>query len=218
MKLLTVGDSFTQGAELNNMESDSWPALLSKKIHYEVVNRGLGSGSNDYIFRTTISELLNDDYDLIIIAWSDYGRMEYCDEHGLWNCWPGRAPMWHSFEQDYKFRQELINWVTRHHNDYWLCERWMSQLLALQAILETQNIKYLMCKAFRPLPSIPKEFQNNNFNKLFNEHKFLGWPSESMMEWVGDAPKGPRGHFLEQGHQIVAEKIYEHIRHLGWVS
>ena len=47
---------------------------------------------------------------------------------------------------------------------------------------------------------------------------FVGWPNETMMDWAGTAPKGPRGHFLEEGHQRVADKIYEHIRNLGWLS
>jgi hypothetical protein len=39
-----------------------------------------------------------------------------------------------------------------------------------------------------------------------------------MMEWTYETPQGPGGHFLEQGHVIVADKINEYIRHLGWVS
>jgi hypothetical protein len=38
-----------------------------------------------------------------------------------------------------------------------------------------------------------------------------------MMEWTYGSPQGPMGHFLEEGHAIVADKIYEHIRHLGWL-
>jgi hypothetical protein len=39
-----------------------------------------------------------------------------------------------------------------------------------------------------------------------------------MMEWTYRTPQGPGGHFLEQGHAIVADKIYEHIRNLSWIS
>jgi hypothetical protein len=38
-----------------------------------------------------------------------------------------------------------------------------------------------------------------------------------MMDWTYNTPKGPGGHFLEEGHAIVADKIYEHIRSLGWI-
>jgi hypothetical protein len=47
---------------------------------------------------------------------------------------------------------------------------------------------------------------------------YLGWPNETMMEWTYGCSKGPGDHFLEQGHEVVANKIYEHIRHLGWIS
>jgi hypothetical protein len=39
-----------------------------------------------------------------------------------------------------------------------------------------------------------------------------------MMEWTYKTPQGPAGHFLEEGHQKVAEKINEYIRNIGWVS
>jgi hypothetical protein len=39
-----------------------------------------------------------------------------------------------------------------------------------------------------------------------------------MAEWTRGVQKGPGGHFLDDGHKKVADKINEHIRHLGWVS
>ena len=39
-----------------------------------------------------------------------------------------------------------------------------------------------------------------------------------MIEWAEGCKKGPNGHFLEKGHQIVADRIYEHIRNLSWIS
>ena len=59
---------------------------------------------------------------------------------------------------------------------------------------------------------------NNDLIKQIDKDSFLGWPNESMMEWTNRVPQGPNGHFLEQGHEQVADKIYEHIRHLSWVS
>ena len=67
-------------------------------------------------------------------------------------------------------------------------------------------------------------FGNNNYRKnntvvdQIDSTYYIGWPNETMMEWTYGTPQGPGGHFLEQGHQRVADKIYEHIRYLGWVS
>ena len=47
---------------------------------------------------------------------------------------------------------------------------------------------------------------------------FLGWPNDQMVEWTWGCAKGPNGHFLEEGHERVANKIYEHIGNLGWLS
>ena len=63
----------------------------------------------------------------------------------------------------------------------------------------------------------------NNQGSMRNRHQelvtqidtehFLGWPTETMMEWSGDAPEGQFGHFLELGHSRVAEKIHQHLIH-----
>ena len=39
-----------------------------------------------------------------------------------------------------------------------------------------------------------------------------------MMEWTFKTPQGPCNHFLEEGHAIVANKIYKRIEELGWVN
>ena len=59
---------------------------------------------------------------------------------------------------------------------------------------------------------------NTTLTKKIRFTNYLGWPDQSMMEWTYGVAKGPNGHFLEDGHIIVANKIYEHIRHLNWVS
>jgi hypothetical protein len=69
------------------------------------------------------------------------------------------------------------------------------------------------------LDSRRNNLQNLDLVQQINTDHFLGWPNESMMEWTkncptGDLwpiPTGPGGHFLDQGHQIVAEKIYKKI-------
>jgi hypothetical protein len=60
----------------------------------------------------------------------------------------------------------------------------------------------------------------NNITQLAEQidtNYFLGWPNDQMVEWTYGCAKGPGGHFLEDGHRKVAEKINEHIRSLGWI-
>lgn len=42
--------------------------------------------------------------------------------------------------------------------------------------------------------------------------------SESTIDWIVGTKKMPNGHPGPDGHQIIANKIYEHIRNSGWLS
>ena len=88
MKLLTVGDSFTYGEELGNL-NDSWPNLLAQQLGAEVNNLGKPAAGNTKIIRTVIEQA--DTADIIVVAWSHFARMEMADEHGIYSVWPGNA-------------------------------------------------------------------------------------------------------------------------------
>ena len=211
MKLLAVGDSFTWGDDLDD-RNNAWPCLLGDKLGYEVTNLGLNGASNSYIFRTVVEQIVSSKFDLVVIAWSTHIRMEACDKFGKWSVWPGKDKLWGS-DAEYSHRQTLLDYVNLYFDETWLLTNWLTQVVALQGLLKSQNIPYIMCKAFDPFIDVPIEFI-----KQIDKTHFLGWPFESMMEWTYGCPKGPRGHFLEQGHEIVSDKIYEHIRHLSWIS
>jgi len=48
--------------------------------------------------------------------------------------------------------------------------------------------------------------------KFIDKDRFIGWPTEGIVEWVYGTPHGPGGHPLEQGHQIIANKILESLQ------
>jgi hypothetical protein len=59
------------------------------------------------------------------------------------------------------------------------------------------------------------------FPKLINaidQSMFIDDMFTSVGEWTYGTPNGPNGHPLEQGHEIIADKIYEHIRNKCWIS
>jgi hypothetical protein len=209
MKLLTVGDSFTYGEELEDRKS-AWPFLLANTINFEVTNLGQPSKSNTYILRTVVEQCL--DYDLIIVAWSHFARLEFSDNIGTYDIWPGCNK--HQAEVS-KWRKHIIDYITLHHNDEYLYTQYLMNIVLLQNFLKQHNKKYIMLDAFG---NTKVRNLNLNLTKLINTTYYPGWPNESMMEWTYGTPKGKYGHFLEQGHRIVADKIYEHIRHLGWIS
>jgi len=211
MRLLTVGDSFTYGDELVD-RTQAWPHLLGADLGYEVTNLGKPGCSNNHMVRAVIEN--SHDHDLIIVAWSHYARVEISDENGAYDIWPGCKGVF--FVGNLKYRKELVEYVNRHHDDAYLYKQYLINIILLQNYLEANNKRYVMIDTFgNPLR---EQRQTDQLVAQVNNKFYPGWPKETMMEWTWGAPKGPGGHFLDQGHQLVAEKINEHIRTIGWVS
>jgi hypothetical protein len=62
MKILVNGAS-------NNVGSYAWPYQLQKYMDCEVKNLSLPGCGNDYVYETTINELGENKYDLVIVMW-----------------------------------------------------------------------------------------------------------------------------------------------------
>jgi hypothetical protein len=209
MKLLTVGDSFTFGEELSDVIDNvtssrfAWPELLGSRLDWEVTNLAKPGSGNTRMIRNIVNEI--DNHDVFIIAWSHWARIEFADAIGTFDIWPGCSALPH--EQFSPHRKNAIDYVTRYHSDDYLIRQYLLNVELLETFLKYHKKKYIMLSAFgKPIET----------NKTFTN--YLGWPNESMMEWTYGTPQGPGGHFLEQGHQRVADKIYEYIRHLDGVS
>jgi hypothetical protein len=209
MKLLAVGDSFSYGEELSDI-NNAWPFLLGKKLGYEITNLAKPGSGNTRMIRHAVEQINN--YDLIVIAWSHFARTELADENGFYDIWPGCSALPH--KEFSSWRSDVINYYSKHHNDQYLYNQYLINIVLIQQYLKFNNKKYIMLDTF----------DNNNYRKnntvvdQIDSTYYVGWPTTTMMEWTYRIPQGPNGHFLEQGHEIVANKIYEHIRHLGWIS
>lgn len=217
MILVTAGDSFTYGDELPNRIDDCWPSKLSKLLNStQLTNLGIPGASNTCIVRTILDYISSEPPpDLIVIGWSSPGRIEYADTEGPFDIWPGSN---RPYEED-DSRRQLAHYVNNHHNSEYLYHQYLSNVILLQSFLTARNIKYLM------MTTVANEFYHKTYYRklplltaLIDPTYFVGWPIQGMAEWTYGVPKGPGGHFLEEGHTKVAEKINEHIRHLGWVS
>ena len=218
MKLLAVGDSFTYGEELEDRNL-AWPNLLRGQLKYnEVANLGKPSSSNDSILRRTIDHLTFNSADLVVIGWSNLGRMEFADEFGYYDVWPGYQG--NLFKRDgSNWRSELVEYISKYHNSEALHKKFLQQVLLVQSYLKQKNIRYVMLNISQNEYYKKKWFEGQQ--KYFEEidkNYFLGFNQEGMLEWTYGCPQGIGGHFLEQGHRIVADRIYEHIRNLGWIS
>jgi hypothetical protein len=211
MKILTIGDSFTFGDELRHPDKDAWPVILAEKNKWEVKNQGKGGGSNDRIIRIAFEEIANN-YDLIIVGWTTWDRFEV--KPGDITAWISAnrvlSDNWHWVRDYYKYA----------YDDYFAFCNYLRQIIMLQSYFKQNNQKYIFCNAF----NTPKEYLEQNkleaiqLSSQVDLTYFIDWPNGHMCEWMGDCPKGPDGHPLELGHQRIADKINEHIRHLGWIS
>lgn len=213
MKLLAVGDSFTYGEELIN-KTLSWPHVLGQYLGYEVNNSGQPGGGNTQIVRKVVENIKR--YDLIVIAWSHYARTEFADDSGVFDIWPGSNL---SIHNSLPYRKEIVNYLSKHHNDFYFYQQYLIDILLLQSFLKYHNQKYVMINSFGNNWNDFKD--NRNITMLAEQidtNYFLGWPKHQMVEWTYGCETGPGGHFLEQGHKVVADKIYEHIRNLGRIS
>lgn len=214
MRLLTVGDSFTYGEELADPIS-AWPFLLGDRLGYKVDNLAKPGSGNTRMVRTVVEHI--DDFDFIIIAWSHYSRLEFADQFGIFDTWPGHVSR--TFVNDLRHRNQLSEYITKHHNDDYQYFQYLINIILIQDFFKKNNKRYLMIDAFgNNYNTFKTNEQIMTFRKKIDSKYYVGWPDDTMMEITDKSPKGPRGHFLEQGHAIVADKIYEHIRHLGWVS
>lgn len=209
MRLLTVGDSFTYGEELED-RNNAWPFVLGKLINYSVTNLGLPSKSNSYMTRQVVENA--PEYDLIVIAWSHFARLEFADAAGTYEIWPGCSNQQAEFS---KWRKNIIDYITLHHDDKHLYTQYLMNIILLQSYLKYHNKRYIMLDAFG---NTKVRNLDTGLAQQINQTYYIGWPNDSMMEWTYGTPQGSRGHFLKEGHTIVAEKINEYIRYLGWVS
>lgn len=210
--ILTVGDSFTHGDELDNI-NDAWPYLLADQLKVSVNNIGQPGCGNGRMVRWVVEN--SQTADLVIIAWSSFLRCEFADEDGDYIIWPGANFKTYT---DYPFyRNELIKYITAHHNEEYLYRQYLTNIILIQNYLRQNSKKYIMLDAFENHQHEERRKSSNLIDQIDTTY-FLGWPDSSMVEWTYGCPRGPKGHFLEQGHAIVADKINDYIRNLGWVS
>lgn len=221
--IYTIGDSFTYGDELVDPSKTAWPILVGNCFDRPVLNMGKKAVGNTYIVKRVVDVAFKDDAELVLIAWTHPNRMEFFDydNNRPFNTWPGRQ-----FRGATHSQLELTKILTHDQcpsSDVWAYRKWIRDIILTQNLLNTQNKKYLMMVTWHdwePFNDVSDLWCNVDLAK------FIGSPQgaiptvdyETFCYWFSDAPQGPNHHPLELGHQRIAEKINEHIRHLGWLS
>lgn len=214
--IYAIGDSFTYGDELSSQDL-AWPAILSKKINKQILNLGRSATGNKRMVKRAIDATI-DKSELIIIGWSDCNRQEFADEIGIYDIWAGRN--YRAFQlDDPTHRINLIKYMTAYDTPEYYYAEWLRQIILVQSLCKLHNIPCVM------FITCGTHISHNQYHKQFEkligkiDHTiFVDDMFTSVGEWTFGVPHGPNGHPLEAGHEIIAEKIYEHIRNKCWVS
>jgi hypothetical protein len=230
MTILVVGDSFSFGSELSDLPTAdlswqgncyfdpdkcclipvspsrlSWPALLGNRLSVSIENLSLPGSSNDRIFRKAMMSGMIKKYDLIICAWTCVDRFDFS---------------WKNEELQLSASNPMpnLNWfkefVTDHYDPIIAFRRWFVSMIALQAFFKLKKQPYLFVNAVHPL--MPFESLNIDHNKLMisnqiDHNNYIDW-KHSLYDWCQGLPFGPGGHFLEEGHLLVANRIADIIQ------
>jgi len=229
MNILVNGASISRGP-------DSWPYFLKELLGCELVNLAMAGCGNTYIHETTISEISQRKYDLVLVMWAECGRMDFrvddiakfSDSHhtsiyqSAQNDWPSKIvrPI---DDQDYVEK----NWIfslgsMRGHEDsvseiFRPCHAITGhkeilkseyiRMISLQSVLKEKKIPYLFMH-WRPI----KKF--SRFEHLYN---LLDWNNvyqddslEQIAErnnWTLEDGKHP----TSDGHKYYANLLYQRI-------
>lgn len=215
--IYAIGDSFTYGDELPSKDF-AWPSVLSKKLNKEIINKGRPASGNTRMVKRAVDAAI-DNAEMIIIGWSDCNRVEFGDEMGIYDVWAGRDTRLFQLNEG-SFRNTIVKHLTAYDIPEYYYTNWLRQVILVQNLCIAKNIP---CVMFIACGShlMHRQFCTKHKNLIDAIDKTIFVDSDmeiSVGEWTwGTTPK-PHGHPSEEGHEIMADKIYEHIRNKYWIS
>ena len=138
--ILCIGDSFTYGEELSDPHRQAWPNLLADTYYgVDVLNLGKPGASNDWIFTTAIERTAWERYDVVIVQWTDPGRIDLSisgnDIQGV------NSSTQRLNKTDKKW---LDKYYKEFYDDEYAWRRTITQIIALQNYFKSTKQPYVM--------------------------------------------------------------------------
>ena len=231
MNVLVNGASVSRG-------ENSWPYFLQQLLGCDLVNLSLAGCGNTYIHETTIQEIAQRHYDLVLIMWAECGRLDFrVDDikkfsdsknsswyQSLQNDWPSKIVLPIN-DQDYVEKNWIFSLGTLQgqRNDSvskvflpyhaitgykQILESELIKMISLQAVLKSQKIPYLFMH-WRPIKL---------FRRFQHLYDLVDWEKvyqDDCLEQIGQ-----RNRWLQQdgvhpnhlAHKHYAELLYYRLR------
>ncbi len=212
--IYAVGCSFTYGAELAD-RADAWPSVLQNLLGREVTNLGKEACGNIRIVKRALDVVLSD-CKLLVISWTNPGRMELADNYGIYDVWGGRISPWVN-DHNLQHRVDLIKYTVLHDQPEYYYTNWLRQIILIQGMCKLKQIPCVMFishnanKLHMKFNHLHQDLVKNIDMDMFVDKTMF----DSTDEWTNKLSKMPRGHPNPEGHKLIANKVYEHIRYIG---
>lgn len=162
MRILTIGDSWTYGAESSDPSTMSWPAQLSNKYQVEVTNLARPGISNQRATRIGIEELCRDsNYDYVIFPLGPASRTELLNKGKWQQLWP-QTP--HALIEKC-YADMWLPWNDVQ-NTIMLCFYFMHSIKSLGIPLYVTGLSMRTSSYYKELEWITNYTNDNDFNRL----------------------------------------------------
>lgn len=219
--LVTFGCSFTYGQGLDDIESQSWTALLADKIKATPINLGVRASGNENILSSLIDHFSADpnakNNSLVAIAFTHYSRVEFIDVTGkdkrIFHTLPVSALA--SNNNYYKPWIEFLNmFFSSYFDEEYYYLRYLRIIVSIQTILKSWDIPYVMFESFGNR-EIHQDYLlhplSNSIIKNIDESKWINFRTRDFVSMTDHRFILPCKHPGPEQHAQMMETIYNNL-------
>lgn len=204
-KLVTAGCSFTYGYGLDDPSIQCWPAVLAEMLGYDLINLAVPAAGNSFITNSIVDyHADNTDADLVIIAWSNYMRMDFCSSDGK---------LIH-LSHNSKINSNLKDLIYKD-NVYspYQYKKHLNNINLLQGWLMSKNINYVMFDSMSGNHDgdFIRTPLNISLSKQIDRSRYIGFGISSMDTMTDPAHRLADGHPDHRAHARMAEVLRDFI-------
>ena len=201
MKILFVGDSFTEGAELEYPGKNRFSKIVSDHYQTPEINISRSGAANDEIFLRLIEYLLeNEKPDVCVVQLTDIYRVTIPHKEGYNNLNPNS----HFNPTKGKIAELIFRNSAENMLSWYNLTRY--KLTLIQSFLHKIGVKPVIC--------IKGDHRINQINMFLKDTTLFDKRSifikETLQQMMGNNRKR-YGHPDEVGHKIIADKIIKTI-------